>query len=206
MNLGTDNRNKTIAALALGGLALIMVVMRIISPAGGAPAASVAPPPVAATSTAAPSQTARPVARRVIHTKKNSGPAGPSLDPTLKMALLQTSESITYTGNARNIFRAQDVVIPTPLSSGLKKNLPPPLPSGPPPPPPPPPIDLKFFGFASKPGEPKRIFLSKAEDVFIAGEGDIVDRRYRILRITPNSVEVEDVLTNHRQIIPLTQG
>ena len=80
------------------------------------------------------------------------------------------------------------------------------VPTGPPPPPPPPPINLKFFGFASKPGEPKRIFLSQGEDVFIAGEGDIVDRRYRILHITPSSVEVEDVLNNNRQSIPLTQG
>ena len=38
------------------------------------------------------------------------------------------------------------------------------------------------------------------------GEGDIIDRRYRVLRITPVSVEVEDVLSNNRQSIPLTQG
>ena len=42
--------------------------------------------------------------------------------------------------------------------------------------------------------------------MFIAGEGDIVDRRYRILHIGPGSVEVEDVLNNNRQTIPLTQG
>jgi len=39
--------------------------------------------------------------------------------------------------------------------------------------PPPPPINLKFFGFANKPGEAKKIFLSQGEDVFIAGEGDM---------------------------------
>ncbi|MEP6643762.1 MAG: hypothetical protein ABJA69_04660, partial [Acidobacteriaceae bacterium] len=73
-------------------------------------------------------------------------------------------------------------------------------------PPPPPPINLKFFGFANKPGEPKKVFLSQGEDVFIAAEGDIVDRRYRVLRISPVSVEVEDVLNSNRQSIPLTQG
>ena len=90
---------------------------------------------------------------------------------------------------------------------------PPPITQPPPPPktetrepPPPPPIELKFFGFASKPGEPKRVFLSQGEDVFVAGEGDIVDRRYKILRISPTSVEVEDVLNNHRQEIQLTQA
>src|SRR5436190_1680073 len=69
-----------------------------------------------------------------------------------------------------------------------------------------PPITLKFFGFANKPGEPKRVFLSQGDDVFIAAEGDIVDRRYKVLRISPMAVEVEDVLNNNRQSIPLTQG
>jgi hypothetical protein len=57
----------------------------------------------------------------------------------------------------------------------------------PPPIPPPPPINLKFFGFANRPGETKKVFLSQGEDIFIAGEGDIVDRRYRVLHISANS-------------------
>jgi hypothetical protein len=42
--------------------------------------------------------------------------------------------------------------------------------------------------------------------VFIAAEGDIVNRRYKILHIGTSSIEVEDVLNNNRQSIPLTQG
>ena len=76
----------------------------------------------------------------------------------------------------------------------------------PPPVPPPPPINLKFFGFANRPGETKKVFLSQGEDVFIAAEGDIVDRRYRVLHISSTAVDVEDVLNNHRQSLPLTQG
>ena len=60
--------------------------------------------------------------------------------------------------------------------------------------------------FANKPGEPKKVFLSQGEDVFIAAEGDIIDRRYKVSRITAVSVEVEDVLNNNRQSIPLTQA
>ena len=73
-------------------------------------------------------------------------------------------------------------------------------------PPPPPPINLKFFGFASRTGTTKKIFLQQGEDVFVASEGEIVQRRYRILRINPTSIDVEDVLTNNRQTIPLTAG
>ncbi len=74
-------------------------------------------------------------------------------------------------------------------------------------PPPAPPIPLKFFGFANQPGEPKRVFLSKGDDVFIAGEGEIVDRRYKVVRISPTSVEIQDVVgSGPAQTIPLTQG
>jgi len=61
-------------------------------------------------------------------------------------------------------------------------------------------------GFASKPGEVKKVFLKQAEDVFIAREGEIVDRRYKVMRISPIAVEIEDVLNNNRQSIPLTQN
>jgi len=105
-----------------------------------------------------------------------------SLDPTLRYDWLKASEDTKYQGAGRNIFRAE-VEIPKPI---VPVHIAAPVvPQGPPPPPP---INLKFFGFANKPGEAKRIFLSQGEDVFIAGEGDIVDRRYRILHITPVSV------------------
>ncbi len=75
--------------------------------------------------------------------------------------------------------------------------------TGPPPPPPPPPIPLKFYGFSGNKSGPKQVFLSKGEDIFIAKEGQIIDRRYKIVKIGPNSVDVEDVLTNNRQTLPL---
>jgi hypothetical protein len=200
VNLGTDNKKKTIAASVLIGLALIMVVYRVMFPAGTPPAAAVAPPTTASSAPTTPSP--RPATRRTAGGKKQ--PMVASLDPTLRLWLLQSSENTAYTGNARNIFRAEaEPVIPKPVANPVKQApTPPPVYT----PPPPPPINLKFFGFASKPGEPKKVFLSQGEDVFIAGEGDIVDRRYKIIRITPMSVEVEDVLNNNRQSIPLTQG
>jgi len=70
-----------------------------------------------------------------------------------------------------------------------------------------PPIPLKFYGFASSPGEPKKIFLKLGEDVFVAGEGEIVDRRYKVIHISNTSVEIQDVLNSGpAQNIPLTQG
>jgi len=76
----------------------------------------------------------------------------------------------------------------------------------PPPPAPPPPSGLKFYGFAGPKNGAKKIFLLKGEDIFLAKEGDIVDRRYKVVRVSPASVEVEDVLTNHTETLPLTAG
>jgi len=204
VKLGTENRNKTIAAAVLGGLAVVAIAYQFISLWGGGGPAPQAATNIPAVNVSPARPSSRPASRRSpsATAAKKTAPA-PSLDPTLKLSLLASTENTKYTGNGRNIFRAEED-IPKPIApvvtdAAKKDNLPPP-------PPPPPPINLKFFGFASKPGESKRIFLSKGEDVFIAAEGDIVDRRYKVLQIGPASVTIQDVLTNNTQQIPLTQG
>src|SRR3984893_12378316 len=193
MQLGTENRNKTIAGVGLMVLALVFAAVRFFP---GSPAAAKSPAPGAAPQAG----TRRVVASKTVAGKKVRISTAPrSLDPTLRYDWLKASEDTKYQGAGRNIFRAQ-VEIPKPVVSVRQPD---PVPQGPPPPPP---INLKFFGFANKPGQPRKIFLSQGEDVFIAAEGAIVDRRYKILHITPVSVEVEDVLNNNRQSIPLTQG
>jgi hypothetical protein len=116
---------------------------------------------------------------------------------------LRISEETKYEGSERNIFKVfvdipKPIVPVTPQPDGVA--------TGPPLPPPPPPIELKFYGYATPTGGTRRIFLAQGEDVFIAREGDIVDRRYKVVRISPTSVEILDVLSNNRQSIPLTQG
>jgi len=187
MKLGAENRTKVII---LGVLLLIAAVsvVRMFDVFGGSP-----PPPSSSGRPAAPP---RPAVTR--------GPAmavaAPSLDPELKLKLLESSEGTKYEGTGRNIFVPAMEEIPKPVAPAIQ-NMPPPPPPGPPPPPP---INLKFFGFASHAGEPKRVFLAQGDTVFIGQEGEIVDRRYRIVRINANSVEIEDVLNNNRQTIPLT--
>jgi hypothetical protein len=124
-----------------------------------------------------------------------------SLDPRLRLDLLAQAEQTKYTGSGRNIFSDQP---PPPPAPKVVEQPVQPQHTGPPPPPP---INLKFFGFASSKGDPtKKVFLSQGEDVFVAREGEIVQRRYKILRINQTSIDVEDVLTNNRQTIPLTAG
>jgi len=199
VKLGTENKTKTVIAAVLLVLAAVLLVRAF----HGGEESSV-PPAMPVGSGHQPSSAgATPQTRRgnpqTIH--QASRPLlAQTLDPTLRFDLLKSSEDMTYKGSGRDIFRSQpeQVAIPTPVKPDVKP--------GPAVPPPPPPIDLKFYGFASRKDGYKRIFLSKGEDIFVAKEGDIVDRRYKIVHIGQNSVDVEDVLTNNRQTLPLLAG
>lgn len=203
MQIGTENKTKTIIACVLGGIAVIYVAITIFG--SSKPSASAPPTVVQATAPEPSSPVPAPVPTRPSAAKGGrAATAGTfsSLDPRLRLDILQQSEGTQYEGKGRNIFLAyEEPKIEAPVKTVQVE-----VPQGPPPPPPPPPITLKFFGFASKPGEPKKVFLSQGEDIFIAAEGDIVNRRYKVVRINAASAEIEDVLYNNRQSIPLTQN
>jgi hypothetical protein len=192
VKLGIENRNQVIALAILGAVAVAILAYEFW------PSSSTAPTTAQTTATAAKPGTRRTASGKLVPVVE------PRLDPTLDLNLLSQSEEIKYAGNGRNIFVAGSVPIEklkgngtTDKQAGLRQ---------PPQIQPPPPITLKFFGFANRPGETKKVFLSQGEDVFIAAEGDIVDRRYRVLHISPTAVDVEDVINNNRQSLPLTQG
>ena len=185
MKAGFEDRKKVYAVIALMALAAFLL-LRFFNSGGNSTVSA------ASTPTQTPASTRGPAAK----------PAS-NLDPSLRLSTLKGVESQEYKGSGRNIFEYAQLPIP-PIHQDIHPN--PQPPPGPPPPQPPPPINLKFYGFASRPGEPTRIFLSEGEDIFIGGEGEIINRRYRILHIGKTSVEIEDTLNNNRQTIPLTQG
>jgi hypothetical protein len=202
MKLGAENRTATLVAIALMVIAAFMIVRAWSG--GGQPAAAANPATVQPEAAATPAP-AR--GRRVVRAGRGAARSAPTgsavtLDPRLRLDLLKLSEETEYKGAGRNIFIAQ-AEIPKEIQSAIKA---PPPPPPPPPPPGPPPIPLKFVGFASGTGSPTKVFLTQGDDIFVAGVGDIVNRRYKVLKINPNSVEMEDVLGNNRQTIPLTAG
>lgn len=210
MKLGTESAKKTYLALGLFVVALIMVVRFISSEFGGS---GPAPANTAAAARPEPARPARRGARTGTHAKndKSAGPVTPALDPRLDLAGLKEAEDTKYDGTGRNIFMAtEEPKIPPPVATGFKTGghqatVTPPTPPLPPPHPAPPPINLKFFGFASGPDH-KRVFLSSGDDVVVASEGEIVQRRYKIVKINDKSIDVLDVLSNNKQTIPLTAG
>ena len=203
MQLGFENKKKMMWATVLGALAVVAMAYQFIPMLVGP--ASVDGSSAQAAAPTVPRVTARP------GTKAGKKTRTESLDPTLRVGLLAASEKTMYEGSGRNIFVSQaEVVIPKPGAPGVTDK-PADAQQQPqyrvPTPPPPAPIPLRFYGFASAPGEPKKIFLKLGDDVFVAGEGEIVDRRYKVIRISPTSVEIQDVVTSGPpQNIPLTQG
>ena len=189
MKIGADNKKKVKWMAAL--LAVLLVVgvynFRNFRDLFGGDSAA-APPSI---SSASPQ-------------KKAAIFQDPSQDPRLRLDILEASREVKYEPG-RDIFHMH-VPIPTPVANG--RATPPPI-MGPPAPPTPtpfPPIPLKYYGFASRPGEPKKVFLAdeQGQRQFVVGQGDIVDRRYRLVQIQASQVLMEDMLTNHREAVPLT--
>jgi hypothetical protein len=189
LRVGAENRTKVIIASVLGVIALFLVGRAIFSSFEGSDSS---PAPIVA-STVAAGSTAK-AAQQL--------PSASQLDPTIHPEKMALAESTEYHGNGRNIFskNSMPVDIPKPIAP------PRPVPLVPPGPPPPPPIDLRFYGFASKQGGKPRIFLLQGDEVYIASEGDVVARRYRVGQISPGAVMIQDMPNNNSQSIPLSQN
>jgi hypothetical protein len=129
-----------------------------------------------------------------------------SLDPTLDESAMLRTESLVYSGTGRNIFSsisAPPMVIPSNVPKarpGVVLPVMPPMPVGPPPPPP---INLKYFGTAVRLNGRRQAFLLQGEDVYLASEGDIVARKYRIVTIGTSNIQVEDLVFKDTQTLPL---
>jgi len=206
MGLTADQQKKggLVAAFVLLAAGILYYQLRDDSP----------PPPVAPVVVTAPVKTASSTKNAAVAVPpgnvagaaaKSLGTTSAQLDPTLRMEAMLVTESLVYSGSGRNIFSASSVPvdIPKPIAPVRTKALPPPPPPPPPGPPPPPPIDLKFFGTATTPNGSRRAFLLHGDDVFLASDGEIVQRRYKVVSIGANSIVVEDMANNNRQTLPL---
>jgi hypothetical protein len=139
-------------------------------------------------------------------------------DPTLHLNALAKLQDVKLEATTRSLFEisatppvalAQNE--PAKIKLANEFHLVGPKPPPPPPPPPPTPrapaIPLKFYGFVN-PTRPdvKHAFFLDNDEIVVAGEGDLIKKRYKILRIGVNSAEVEDTTfkgDNTKQTLPL---
>ena len=209
LRVGAESKPKLYAAIGLGVVVLIIAIVQIPTFFNGSTPPTVKPPqvPTASTPTApAPSDVTNSAATGATAYPHEAIqlPSASALDPTLHPELMAQAEDTTYSGNGRNIFSPNSVA-PTPVAIEKPKDFRP-APVVPQGPPPPPTIDLKFYGYSSKDGGNRQIFLLHGDDIFLAHQGDVVDRRYRVVAIRPFSVEIEDIPYHNTQSLPLSQN
>jgi hypothetical protein len=190
---------------------------------GSAPVAGRAP--AAVSSTSAPRAAARSSFRNAQQAAGSAREFRPSLkpknidtaniDPTLRLDLLAKLKNVGVEAGTRSLFEIA-AAPPPEVKVGKEPEkiaiahpfVGPQLPKAAEPPPEPkaPPIPLKFYGFVNKTkvGD-KRAFFLDGEEIVIAGEGDMIKKRYKIVRIGVNSAVVEDTefKSNNQQTLPL---
>ena len=138
------------------------------------------------------------------------------IDPTLRLNEIAKLRTTALEGGSRSIFDFGAAPAPTlPTVAPIKPGGPvaptPVAPTAPvapvvPPQPVVPPIPLKYYGYVDGSAGPSRkAFFLLNEDIFVAGENDVVDKRYKILHINANSAIVEDTVSKNQQTLPLVE-
>jgi hypothetical protein len=226
--LGADRKRLVV----LGGLVVLLAVVYFINrtPGSDAPqtqAASNLPndpapikrlPSITPATPLSPRQSARRGETAIEDFKPSfklpEGADVSRIDPTLKLDLMAKLRDLPLEGGERSLFdfgAPPKPKTPPPPVEAIKPVTPPPAPSTPavaaaPAKPPLPPIPLKFYGYvnASRGGLRQAFFLD-GDDIFVAGENDMIRSRYKVIRIGVNSAVVEDITNKNQQTLPLVE-
>jgi len=137
-----------------------------------------------------------------------SGASTSSQIPAVALASLDLAQP-EPADSGRDPFRFESAPAASPRSGapGTSAEAPPPvrpvMPQGPPAPPP---ITLKFIGIARQGAGRLYAVLRDERGVYYGAEGDVVEGRYRILRVSAETVDVSYVDGRGRMSIPLSGG
>jgi hypothetical protein len=125
----------------------------------------------------------------------------------LRLERLKTDDASELDPPTRNPFQFKPKAAPPPSRSQASAAAPPvvvappPIPQGPPPPPP---ISLKYIGVLETAQGRVAIFRDNGGDIVNGKEGDIIDGRYRLLKIGAESADLAYVDGRGRQTIRLS--
>jgi hypothetical protein len=227
MKLGADRKKVMILGALAAAAAYFLYSNVFSSPSGTSSRPHAARPSTSDAGAAAISslQTATPVNRKSTRSahefrpslKKTPDIDTNTIDPKLRLDLLAKVQAVELAPAERNIFQFGAAAAPAIAVKDPGKIIPKtPIQiaqeaaqqaaaAGPPQPPPPPPITLKYYGYTAQRGDgQKRAFFLDGDDIFVAAEGEMVKRRYKIVRIGLSSAVVEDTQFNSTQTLPLT--
>jgi hypothetical protein len=184
-------------------------------PPGGNPAAMEAPAQAPRTRTRASTEF-RPSLRP---RRGDARPDPSTIDPTLRLDVMAKLQDVKVEGTRRSIFDFGQPPAPKPDPKVVAANkAPAPSPlvkpeetkpdeKADPVKPKAPPIPLKFFGYVAPSKQPaRRAFFVEGDEIHIVREGEVVKKRYKIVRIGVNSVVVEDTQFGQQQTLPLEEA
>ncbi len=118
-------------------------------------------------------------------------------DPVVKLDVLEELQSRPLPQFSRNPFALE-----TPRAAAVPAAAAPPAPSEPAGPPP---VPLTSLGFAEKAGGVREAYVSDGEEIYVVHEGDTFAKRFKVLKITPSFVEVEDEALRRTIQLPIAQ-
>ncbi len=139
-------------------------------------------------------------------------PTRGDVDPTLRLDLLNRLSAVKLEGAHRSLFEIGALPPAALLASAIKNRpiLPPkPLPPTQYPPlstaPPPVNIPLKYYGFVKpmEPGQVNRGFFLDGDNVLVASEGQVLNHRYLVVELAPNTAKMEDTQVKQGQSLSL---
>ena len=123
-------------------------------------------------------------------------------DPDIHFATLKALDSRPLPDEERNPF---EFVGGPPLliaQAAAAPGAPKAAPATPPPPPPPP---LKAAGYNELPGGQKEAMVTYNDDLVVVHEGDLIGTKFKVVKITPTMVVVEDGDTHQNLELPFPQ-
>lgn len=118
--------------------------------------------------------------------------------PALNVDLYESIQNQSFAAPARDPF----ALTPTPqqaLQSLKARQAAAARSNAPPAPPPPPPVPFQALGFSQSLQGQLEAYLATSDQIFVVHQGDAFDKSYRVLKITPGMIEIEDDLL-HRTI------
>ena len=233
MKLGTESKGKTavLGILALlGGYMLYSNVLSGPSPAapdgqrsgarqaGGETPLAFSPAGAGKSGRGTPGgQRARPGEFHpvLLDKRPENRPDPTKIDPALHLELLARLQEVKADDAGRNLFQfgappppPQEQRAKQQLPAGPEPLVPQKLPAAdlPPVAPAPPPPPFKYWALSTVRASGKRtaIFL-EGETIMIAAEGDLLEKRYRVVRIGPTSVALEDIQLKREQTLQLAE-
>jgi hypothetical protein len=232
MKLGAEPKKIVILAVLIVTAAIVFLINSMggetssPAPATTAPAAPGGRGPAAGSPASEPATRPRTAARtttefrpQVEPKRGEERPDPTTIDPTLRLDLLAKLQEVQVQGTHRSIFDFGQPPAPTPDPkevAAAKTPVPSPLVKpeetkpdekpAEPAKPTAPPIPLKFYGYISPTDKPaKRAFFIEGEEIHVVSEGEVVKKRYKVVRIGINSVVVEDTQFGQQQTLQLEE-